>query len=105
MIATGQASIAFATAKTAVLDLGRKGFKQVIIFVPALSSDSYVSVSVSHDGTTYVQLEELTNGVEFDTVINSERSRVLDIAGARYITLTAPSTNQTVTVNAIAIPY
>lgn len=105
MITTVDTSITFA-GLTAVLDFGRKGVKEAMIFVPTLTTDNYLTVSVSYDGVTYLTLEENDGAVnEMDVVINSARCRRLRLAGCRYITLTAPATAQTVTVYAIAVPY
>ena len=104
MVATGQASVTFA-GTSAVLDLGRKGFKQVMIWVPTLSTDTSLTVSVSYDGATYLTLNRIEGADnQTDVIINSARCQVIDIAGARYIKLTG-SNAQTITVNAIAIPY
>lgn len=102
---TGRKSVTFDTAKTVVLDLGQKGYRKILIAVPALATDSYVTVSVSHDGTTYLTLSVPDGaGSEYDVEIPSARSRSIDIVGAQYIKLTAPTTNQTVTVKAIYQP-
>jgi hypothetical protein len=106
MIATGKASATFDTAKTAILNLGRKGFKQVMIFVPTLATDDYLTVALSYDGSTYWTLS-MPDGAasEYAVEIPEEHCKLVDIAGVQFIKLTAPGTNQTVTVNAIAIPY
>jgi len=103
MIARTLVSDTFATAKTLDIDLGQAGFKQAAIFVPTLSSDSYVTVSLSYDGSTWLTLSMADGAAsEYDVEIPSARVRTLDLAGARYIRLTAPSTNQTVTVYTLA---
>lgn len=103
MIATIQTNVTFATAKTAVLDMGRTGLKEVMIFVPTLATDTYLTISMSYDGTTYLTMSMPDGaGSEYDVEIPSARCKVVPLAGARYITLTAPATNQTGTVYAIA---
>lgn len=83
---------------TLAVDLGQAGFREAAIFVPALTTDTYVTVALSYDGVTYLTLEEVTNGNELDSVINSARVKVIKLGGARYIQLTAPATSQTGTV-------
>ena len=103
MIARTLVNGTFATAKTLEIDLGQAGFNKAAIYVPALSSDGYVTVALSYDGSTYLTLSVGDGAAsEYDVEIPSARVRTLDLAGARYIRLTAPSTNQTVTVYTLA---
>ncbi len=99
MLAHTLVSGTFDTAKTLELDLSVVGLKKAVIYVPTLSSDSYLTVSLSYDGSTFLTLSMADGAAsEYDVEVPSARARVLDLGGARYIKLTAPSTNQTVTV-------
>lgn len=106
MIATGKASVTFDSATTAILNLGRKGFKQAMIFVPTLNTDDYLIVHLSHDGTTYQVLSTPDGaGSEYDVELPEESCKLVDVGGCQFIKLVAQATAQTVTVNAITIPY
>ncbi len=86
------------------ISLGQVGFREAAIYVPALATDSYVTVALSYDGSTYLTLT-MEDGAasEYDVEIPSAKVRVIPLAGNKYIRLTAPSTTQTVTVVTTAI--
>ncbi|KKM27879.1 hypothetical protein LCGC14_1570340 [marine sediment metagenome] len=86
------------------INLGKAGFREAAIYVPALTTDTYVTVALSYDGSTYLTLSVGDGaGSEYDVEIPSAKVRVIPIAGAKYIRLTAPATSQTATVVSIAI--
>lgn len=98
MITTRWHSDTFATAKTLAIDLG-VGCKEAIIMIPALATDTYVTIGISYDGTTYLTMSMPDGaGSEYDVEIPSARCKIVPLAGAQYIQLTAPGTNQTGTV-------
>lgn len=84
-------------ATTLAIDLGAP-CEKAIVMLPALTTDTYVTVGLSYDGTTYLTQEVTSNGNELDVVINSARCQVIDTCGCQYIQLTAPATAQTCTV-------
>ena len=104
MIATVETSILFA-GTSAVLEF-KLPVKQAIIFVPALSTDTELKLSVSYDeGTTYLQLNRIEGSDnETDVQIKASKCQVIDLAGARFVKLTG-SNAQTCTVYAIGLPY
>ncbi len=84
---------------TLEISLGQVGFKQAAIYVPALTTDNYVTVALSYDGSTYLTLTmEDGAGSEYNVEVPSGKVRVIPLGGAKYIKLTAPATSQTVTV-------
>lgn len=96
---TGFKSDTFASATTVDIDLGQ-ACEKAVIMVPTLTTDTYVTVSVSYDnGTTFVTLNRIEGADnQTDVIINSARAQVLELGGVQHIRLTAPATAQTGTV-------
>ena len=101
MIQTGLLSVTLA-GTSGTLDLG-SFFEKCIVWMPALATDTELTVSTSYDGTTYYTLNRIEGADnQTDVIINASRCQVLELGGARYLKFTG-SNAQTCTIYAQAI--
>ena len=89
-------------ATTGVIDLGGN-YEKCIVFMPALATDTELTLGLSYDGTTYLTLNRIEGADnQTDVIVNASRCQMVELGGARYIQFTG-SNAQTCTIYVIAM--
>lgn len=90
-LTTGIKTATIAASGTTSSSVEITGCKKAAIAMSDLTTDTYVTVQVSHDNSTWEELWDRSLGTPADVTLVKSKNHVLDIAGWDFIRFVADS--------------
>lgn len=78
-----------ASAGTNSTSITVTGYERLAVMVSDLTTDTYVTVQVSHDNSNFEELYDRTLGTPADVTLAKQKGHVIDIAGWNYVRFVA----------------